>query len=228
MRRTILFLSIWIAGTTGCESMKEYALDKDKQHEGKMTKQALKDFWTFTTDSGSKPEEGGDPDKPRKDVFGMKDVSTKNRPRILVDVDADLTLPVDVLRDKGFRLAQHLMLDTKSQAVKIRFWLRGCHRFGGVFGELTLSSDGLSFEGTSRGADKTFSYVPSSRPWTKLTPDEIKTLQKLDANFSAAEKRGDRKPMDSALRATAEETGRPPTELSSLTKRTAGWFVRPK
>jgi hypothetical protein len=49
----------------------------------------------------------------------MKDVSTKARARLLVDVEADLTLPVDVLRDKGFRLARHLMLDTNGQAVKL-------------------------------------------------------------------------------------------------------------
>jgi hypothetical protein len=228
MRRILLLLSFWLAGLIACESMKEYALENDKEHEGKMTRRALKDFWSFTTDSGSKPVEGGDPEKPRSDVFAMKDVSTKTRARILVDVDADLTLPVDMLRDRGFRLAQHLMLDTKSQAVKIRFWLRGCHRFGGVFGELTLTTDGLAFEGTARGQDKTFAYVPASRPWTKLTLDELKTLQKLEAHFTAAEGRGDKKPMDSALRATAEETGVSPAELSTLTKRTAGWFVRPK
>ncbi len=224
----ILLFSLWIAGTTACNSMKDYALDKDQEHEGKMTQRALKDFWSFTTDSGSKPEEGGDPEKPRKDVFNMKDVSTKSRGRVLVDAEADLTLPVDILRDKGFRLAQHLMLDTNGSAVRICFWMRGCHKFCGVFGELTLTSDGMSFEGTARGQDKTFQYVPASRPWTKLTPAEIKNLQKLDANFVTAQSRGDKKPMDSALRATAEETGVPPAELNALTRRTAGWFVLPR
>jgi len=227
MHRIIFFIIFWIATATACESMKGYALENDREHEGKMTGRALKDFWSFTSDSGPKPTEGA-PDAPRKDVFAMTDASTKTRARVLVDVEADLTLPVDVLRDKGFRLAQHLMLDTKSQAVKIRFWMRGCRRLCGVFGELTLTGDGQAFDGAGRGQDKTFSYVPASRPWTKLTPDQIKALTRLETHLLAAEGRGEAKPMDSALRATAEETGMPPAELNALTRRTATWFVRPK
>jgi hypothetical protein len=112
--------------------------------------------------------------------------------------------------------------------VKVRFWARGCRRLCGVFAELTLSGDGLSFEGTRRGEDKTFAYVPASRPWTRLTPDELKTLARLETHLLEAEGRGDKKPMDTALRATAGDTGQAPAQLSSLTKRVSGWFVRPK
>ncbi len=228
MRQSVLLLSLWLAGLGACKSMKEYALEDDREHEGKMTKRALKDFWDFSTDHGSKPDEGGDPEKPRKDVFSMKDVSTKARGRLLVEVEADLTLPVETLRDRGFRLAQHLLLDTGGQTVRLRFWVRGCRRLCGVFAELTFSGDGLSFEGSRRGEDKTFSYVPPSRPWTKLTPDELKALARLEAHLVEAEGRGDKNPMDAALRATAGDTGLAPAELNSLVKRVSGWFVRPK
>jgi len=229
MQRYALLLSFWLAGLGACKSMKEHTIEEDREHEGKMTKRALKDFWNFSTDHGSKPEDDGEPEKPRKDVFSMKDVSTKTRGRLLVDVDADLTLPVETLRDRGFRLAQHLLLDTGGQTVKLRFWARGCRRLCGVFAELSLSGDGLPFEGARRGGeDKTFSYVPASRPWTRLTPEELKTLTRLEAHVVEAEGRGDKTPMDTALRATAGDTGMPPAELSSLVKRVSGWFVRPK
>jgi hypothetical protein len=228
MRRILPFVTLWIAGLCACESMKEYALENDREHEGKMTGRALKDFWSFTTDHGPKPEEGGDLAKPRKDVFAMKDLSTKRRGRLLVDVDAYLTLAEDTLRDRGFRLARHLMVDTGGQAVRLRFWVRGCRRLCGVFAELTLTGDGLTFDGGSRGEDKSFGYVPTARPWTKLTPVELKSLVRLETHLVEAEGRGDKRPMDSALRATAGETGQPPAELSALARRVSGWFVQPR
>jgi len=228
MRRILPLVTLWFAGLGACESMKEFALENDREHEGKMTGRALKDFWSFTTDHGSKPEEGGESAKPRKDVFAMKDVSTKRRGRLQVDVDADLTLPVETLRDRGFRLARHLMVDTGGQAVRLRFWVRGCRRLCGVFAELTLTGDGLTFDGGGRGDDKSFGYVPAARAWTKLTPDELKALVRLEAHLVEAEGRGEKRPMDSALRATAGETGMAPTELSALARRVSGWFVQPR
>ncbi len=223
---SLVLVYCYMALLFSCESMKEYALEKDKEHEGKMTRRAVSDFWTFTTDRRSKKTVSAD-DKPRRDVFSIQDVSTRQRSRILADAEADLHLPEDTFQDRGFRLARHLLLDSGATAVRVRFWAQGCRRLCGVFAELTFSTDGKSFDEKKSSDDKTFRYTPGNRPWRRLTETQMETLQILESHLIEQEGRSGKNAMESALRATAADTGVPPAELKKLVSQSAGFFIQP-
>lgn len=210
----------------GCKSMKEYALENDREHEGKMTQRALQDFWRFTTDHGKKPEEENR--SLPGDVLAIRDVTAQGRVRLLIDVSADLDLPEKTFQDRGFRLARHLILDRSAMAVRIRFWVRGCRRMCGMFAEITLSEDGLSFDGHRNHPDKTFRYVPERTPWAKWTKDQIALLQQMEARLLQLESQGSPAPMDAALRETAAQTGVSPQELMRLSKQVKMTFEHPQ
>ncbi|MBU1241047.1 hypothetical protein KJ865_15140, partial [Myxococcota bacterium] len=113
----------------GCKKINDLNPRGEKEHEGKMLKGALKDFWHYSTDDDQVVNlEPGE--SPQKDVWSIRDVSSKTRARALVDVDADLLLDEKTMKDKGFRLARHLMIDTKATIVRLRFWSRGFRREG--------------------------------------------------------------------------------------------------
>jgi hypothetical protein len=211
---------------SACDFFEKLSPRGDKEHEGKMMKTALGDLWKFHTgDEGGLSETR---ESSRKDVWQIKDLSTRKRARALIEVDAQLQLKDKVLKDKGFRLARHLMLDTKAKIVKIRFWTRGFREEGGVFAELLLSSDGKSWKGNSRGRDKYFRYTPSTRPWKSLSPKDIKLLKSINRYRRKAIKLRRAKPLESALRDVAADSATPPFKLNQLLKRTRRLFLHPK
>lgn len=206
--------------------MKKYALENDKEHEGKMTRRALQDFWHFTTDDTSTPKEGHR--ELPSDIIEIRDVTAQRRVRIQVDAWADLNLPEKTFQDRGFRLARHLLLERSATAIRIRFWVRNCRRLCGMFAELTLSEDGLSFDGRSNAPEKTFRYVPDQTPWTKWTRDQIARMQELETYLMRFESQNDPAAMDAALRETAAKTGVSPQELMRLSKQIKKTFEHPK
>jgi len=223
----LLCLTALVFLTFGCKQIKDLDPRGDKEHEGKMLKGALKDFWHFSTadDQVANLEPG---ESPQKDVWSIRDKSSKTRARALVDVDADLLLDEKTMKDKGFRLARHLMIDTRATVVRLRFWSRGFRPEGGMFAELLLSGDGRDWNGSSQGTSRSFRFSPATRPWSKLTKDEIKVLKTLSREKRRAAKRGLKKPYEAALRNTAARTGIEPAKLISLEKSVHRMFAHPR
>jgi hypothetical protein len=210
-----------------CKEFRELTgLEEAKDSSSRHTKNAIKDFWNFSIGKTTDMVRATSNNK-RKDVWSIQDKSVGKRTRGLVDVDADLFLPEKVMKDKGFRLARHLMLDVGADIVWIRFWSKGFREFGGVFAELVLSSDGRSWRGSKKGKDKMFRYVPSSRAWLKLSKKELQALNYCNNKFIRIQGKTD-DPFAEALRKAAGKTGYSPKQLKKLIKKSKRMFYHPK
>jgi len=227
MKPTAIVAVALILSVTSCKKLQELDPRGEKEHEGKMMKGALKDFWHFSTDDdqGKTKLKG---ESPRKDVWRVKDMSTKHRARALVDVDAEITLSDKILKDKGFRLARHLMIDTRASIVRVRFWSRGFRDEGGMFAELILSKDGKSWSGSKRGADKAFQFIPGAKAWKKLTKDEIKIIKTISFEKKRAIARGHKDYHGHGIRDAAAKLKIEPAKLSSLEKSIHRMFYHPR
>ncbi len=210
---------------TACDKFRSSHEDNSLEVRG--FKGAVKDFWHFSTGSSidTRTLNGA---KPQKDVWSIQDKSSRTRARALVDVDASLELPLKRIRDKGFRLARHLMLDTKAAVVLIRFWSRGFRLEGGVFAQLVLSQDGKDWQGRATNEDKYFRYLPKGAPWKKLTKDERRILTVFSTMHRRAAAQGVLAPRDTALRETAAKTNLSPAQIQSLLKKSRRLFYHPR
>ncbi|MBN2724886.1 MAG: hypothetical protein JXR95_12510 [Deltaproteobacteria bacterium] len=224
MVRYILILLFLLSS---CDKVREMInQESEGRQKGSMVKNAFRDFFTFAVDVPQDVE--ASENSGYNDVWKIADKSTKHRGRVLVWVDADLEIPEKLIRRKGFELANYILVDTKADCVKIQFWTRGFRKTGGVFAEIFLSNDGSTWEGSRKGRDKYFSYLPSGRKWKSLSKQQLAALRKYTSSLVKARKSGKKDSAAVALRDAAGATGISPVEIKKLLKKVERMFYHPK
>lgn len=213
---------------TACDKVKDVlpTSEGDSRQESNMVKKAFKDFFSFSIETDTAQVQGST--TTYSDVWKIIDKSVKNRGRALIMVDADIHMDSKTFRRKAFALANYLMMDTKAHCVKIYFWSRGFRETGGVFAELYMSKDGNNWGGTRSGSDRYLQYIPKSKPWQKLTKDEVKGLksyEKLHKKYKLLKRKD---AMAAALREAAGESSISPPDLKKLVGIVKNMFHHPK